>query len=114
MALEAARAARNSSSGLQVTLDYAFSAINIALATFLVVKVKGNRTANLLAIGMVGTAVAFNLQSHAAFHDHRRPPGRLHRRCGTTSASTSSPGSPTSSRCSCSPTDPSTARGDRT
>ena len=27
---------------------------------------RGNRTANLLAIGMVGTAVAFNLQSHAA------------------------------------------------
>ena len=57
---------RNSSSGVQVTLDYAFSALNIALATFLVVKVRGNRTANLLAIGMVGTAVAFNLQSHAA------------------------------------------------
>jgi plastocyanin len=31
-----------------------------------VIKVRGNRTANLLAIGMVGTAVAFNLQSHAA------------------------------------------------
>ena len=30
------------------------------------VKVRGNRTANLLAFGMVGTAVAFNLQSHAA------------------------------------------------
>ena len=66
MALRAAGAARNSSSGVQVTLDYAFSALNIALATFLVVKVRGNRTANLLAIGMVGTAVAFNLQSHAA------------------------------------------------
>ncbi|MFL6204926.1 MAG: hypothetical protein ACJ739_06215 [Acidimicrobiales bacterium] len=61
-----AGAALNSSSGVQVTLDYAFSALNIALATFLVVKVRGNRTANLLAIGMVGTAVAFNLQSHAA------------------------------------------------
>jgi plastocyanin len=66
LALHAARAARNSSSGVQVSLDYAFSTLNIALATFLVVKVRGNRTANLLAIGMVGTAVAFNLQSHAA------------------------------------------------
>jgi plastocyanin len=66
MALQGARAARNSSSGVQVTLDYLFSALNIALATFLVVKVRGNRTANLLALGMVGTAVAFNLQSHAA------------------------------------------------
>ena len=66
MALEAARAALNSSSGVQVTLDYLFSALNILLATFLVVKVRGNRTANLLALGMVGTAVAFNLQSHAA------------------------------------------------
>ena len=67
MALRAAgMAARNSSSGIQVMLDYAFSMLNIALATFLVVKVRGNRTANLLAIGMVGTAVAFNLQSHAA------------------------------------------------
>jgi plastocyanin len=66
MAFRAAGAARNSSSGVQVTLDYAFSALNLALATFLVIKVRGNRTANLLAIGMVGTAVAFNLQSHAA------------------------------------------------
>ena len=66
MALQAARAARNSSSGVQVTLDYLFSLLNLALATFLVVKVRGNRTANLLALGMVGTAVAFNLQSHAA------------------------------------------------
>ena len=66
MALQAARAARNASSGVQVSLDYAFSILNVALATFLVVKVRGNRTANLLAIGMVGTAVAFNLQSHAA------------------------------------------------
>ena len=66
MALRAARASRNSSDGVQVFLDYAFSTLNIALATFLVVKVRGNRTANLLAIGMVGTAVAFNLQSHAA------------------------------------------------
>lgn len=66
MALQAARAARNSSSGLQVTLDYLFSVLNLALATFLVFKVRGNRTANLLALGMVGTAVAFNLQSHAA------------------------------------------------
>jgi plastocyanin len=66
MALDAARAARNSSSGVQVTLDYLFSALNVALATFLVVKVRGNLTSNLLALGMVGTAVAFNLQSHAA------------------------------------------------
>ena len=66
MAARAAGAGRNSSSGVQVTLDYAFSILNITLATFLVVKVRGNRTANLLAIGMVGTAVAFNLQSHAA------------------------------------------------
>ncbi|MET0904369.1 MAG: plastocyanin/azurin family copper-binding protein, partial [Acidimicrobiales bacterium] len=66
MALRAAGESRNSSSGVQVTLDYAFSTLNIALATFLVVKVRGNRTANLLAIGMVGTAVAFNLQSHSA------------------------------------------------
>ncbi len=66
MALRAAGMAANSSSGIQVTLDYAFSTLNIALAVFLVVKVRGNRTANLLAIGMVGTAVAFNLQSHAA------------------------------------------------
>ena len=65
-ARRAAGASRNSSSGVQVTLDYAFSLLNLTLATFLVVKVRGNRTANLLAIGMVGTAVAFNLQSHSA------------------------------------------------
>lgn len=76
MALQGARAALNSSSGVQVTLDYLFSALNLALATFLVVKVSGNRTANLLALGMVGTAVAFNLQSHAALliiGDHLGP-----------------------------------------
>ncbi|MEO6318063.1 MAG: hypothetical protein ABIP36_04695 [Acidimicrobiales bacterium] len=76
MALQAARAARNSSSGVQVILDYLFSALNLALATFLVIKVRGNRTANLLALGMVGTAVAFNLQSHAALvviGDHLGP-----------------------------------------
>jgi hypothetical protein len=65
-AQRAADASLNSSSGVQVTLDYAFSILNLALATFLVVKVRDNRTANLLAVGMVGTAVAFNLQSHAA------------------------------------------------
>jgi plastocyanin len=76
MALQGARAARNSSSWVQVTLDYLFSALNVALAAFLVVKVRGNRTANLLAFGMVGTAVAFNLQSHAALlvlGDHLGP-----------------------------------------
>ena len=76
MGLQAARTALNSSSGVQVTLDYLFSTLNLALATFLVVKVRGNRTANLLAIGMVGTAVAFNLQSHAALvviGDHLGP-----------------------------------------
>jgi plastocyanin len=66
MSLQAARASRNASSTVQVVLDYAFSSLNLALAVFLVVKVRGNRTANLLAIGMVGTAVAFNLQSHSA------------------------------------------------
>lgn len=66
MSLQSARAARNASSGVQVTLDYLFSTLNLALATFLVVKVRGNRTANLLALGMIGTAVAFNLQSHSA------------------------------------------------
>ncbi len=66
MAHQGAAASRNSSSGVQVVLDYAFSGLNLGLAAFLVVKVRGNRTANLLAIGMVGTAVAFNLQSHAA------------------------------------------------
>lgn len=66
MALQAARAARNSSSGVQVSLDYLFSLLNLALASFLVIKVRRNRTANLLALGMIGTAVAFNLQSHSA------------------------------------------------
>ena len=52
-ARRAASASRNASSSIQVTLDYLFSVLNIALATFLVVKVRGNRTANLLAVGMV-------------------------------------------------------------
>jgi plastocyanin len=66
MALNVTRAARNSSSAVQVLFDYAFSVLNLALGIFLIVKVRHNRTAALLGVGMVGTAVAFNLQSHAA------------------------------------------------
>ena len=78
MALQAARAARNSSSGVQVTLDYAFSTLNIALATFLVVKVRGNRTANLLAIGMVGHGRRVQPAVARRPGRHRHPARRVH------------------------------------
>lgn len=47
-----------------VTVDYVISAVNIGFATFLVSRRPYDWVARLLAIGMVGTAVAFNYDAH--------------------------------------------------
>jgi plastocyanin len=65
LASKTAAASRNSGSALQVVLDYLFSALTLGLGLFLVLKAHRDPVARLLAIGMVGTAMAFNLQSHA-------------------------------------------------
>ena len=50
----------------QATLDYAFSALNIALAIVLLTQARGGWVARLMALAMIGSAGAFNLQAHAA------------------------------------------------
>ena len=52
--------------GLSAWLSVAFSAVNLALAVFLLWLRPRDRTARLLAIGMVGTAAVFNLPSQVA------------------------------------------------
>lgn len=49
-----------------VSLEYVFSAINLGLGIFLMLRGPRHPAARLLAAGMVGTAVAFNLQGHWA------------------------------------------------
>lgn len=48
----------------QVALDYAFSILNIGLGIFLVHRGPRQPVARLLAVALIGTAVAFNLQGH--------------------------------------------------
>jgi hypothetical protein len=52
--------------GLSAWLAVAFSALNLALAVFLLWLRPRDRTARLLAVGMVGTAAVFNLASQIA------------------------------------------------
>jgi signal transduction histidine kinase len=66
IALNAAHSAHNSEPGWQVALDYLFSGLNLVLALVVVRLRPRDRNARLLAFGLVGTAVAFNLQGHDA------------------------------------------------
>ena len=66
MASNAARASHNDYSAGLVSLEYVFSAVNLGLGIFLALRGPRQSAARLLAIGMVGTAVAFNLQGHWA------------------------------------------------
>ena len=49
----------------EVLFDYLFSAMNIAIAVTLLWLARRDWTVRLLAVGMVGSAGAFNLQAHA-------------------------------------------------
>jgi signal transduction histidine kinase/plastocyanin len=53
--------------GGQVAANYVFSAIDLVLAVFLVAMRPRDRTARLLALGLVGTGAVFNAQAHVAF-----------------------------------------------
>lgn len=59
--------AHRSESGWQLALDYGFSLANLTLAGFLFWLRPKDRTAPLLAFGLVGTAGVFNLQAHAVY-----------------------------------------------
>jgi signal transduction histidine kinase len=62
----AARASHNSYASALVVLEYAFSALNVGLGVFLWVRGPKRAEVRVLAVAMVGTAVAFNLQGHWA------------------------------------------------
>jgi signal transduction histidine kinase len=61
----------------QFALDYGFSLLNLGLAIFLVWLRPRDRTARLLAIGLVGTAAVFNLQAHAVYEALGSPTSTL-------------------------------------
>lgn len=50
-----------------IVLDYGFSLFNLALAGFLLWLRPRDRTARLLAVALVGTAVVFNLQAYSVW-----------------------------------------------
>nr|MDQ2710102.1 histidine kinase [Actinomycetota bacterium] len=50
----------------QAVLDYSFSILSLVLAVVLLVRARGNWVIRLLALAMVGSAGAFNLQAHGA------------------------------------------------
>ena len=66
-ALAMADAAHRAQPPEGLAIDYAFSLLNLALAGFLIWLRPRDRTARLLAIGMVGIAAVFNLQAHGVY-----------------------------------------------
>jgi signal transduction histidine kinase len=56
--------------GARVTLETLFSALNLGLGLVLVVRRPRDRTARLLAVAMVGTAITFNHQAHSTVRDY--------------------------------------------
>ncbi len=67
LALRVADASHHVESLPSLLLDYGFSIFNLGLAAFLVFLRRNERTARLLALGMVGTAGVFNLQAHGVY-----------------------------------------------
>jgi len=65
--LRMADASHQTESGWQLALDYGFSVLNLGLALFLYRLRPDNRTAPLLAFGLVGTAAVFNLQADLVY-----------------------------------------------
>lgn len=56
-----------------VLLEYVVSAAFLALGVFLIRRRSRDRTARLLALGMIGTGAVFNLQAHTIFGVTGRP-----------------------------------------
>ncbi|MBA2724646.1 MAG: hypothetical protein H0U53_01540, partial [Actinobacteria bacterium] len=67
LARNAAQTSHATGSSSQAFFDYGFSLFNLGLGMFLIRLRPLDTTARLLSIGMVGTAIAFNLQGHDAF-----------------------------------------------
>lgn len=66
LARNAAQTSHTVGSAGQVVLDYVFSAFNLILAVILVRLRPRDGAARLLSLGLVGSAIAFNLQGHDA------------------------------------------------
>lgn len=66
IAANAAQTSHNVNAGGQIIFDYAFSVFSLVVSAILMRLRPADRTANLLALGMAGSAVAFNLQGHDA------------------------------------------------
>ena len=62
----------------RVTVDYVFSALNLALAALLVLRRPDDLLARLLTVAMIGTAATFNHQSHSLFTSDLLGPEGLH------------------------------------
>lgn len=66
IAQNAAQTSHTVGTGLQIVFDYLFSIFNLGLAAVFVHLRPRDLTARLLALGLVGSAIAFNLQGHDA------------------------------------------------
>ena len=64
-----ADASHRADHGARVTLETLFSVLNLGLGLMLVVRRPRDRTARLLAVAMVGTAITFNHQAHSTVRD---------------------------------------------
>jgi signal transduction histidine kinase len=64
-----ADASHRADHGGRVTLEALFSVLNLGLGLLLVARRPRDRTARLLAVGMIGTAATFNHQSHVVLHE---------------------------------------------
>lgn len=62
----AAQSAHGTATAAQIVLDYVFSVFNLGLAVILIKLRPHDATARLLSFGMIGSAIAFNLQGHDA------------------------------------------------
>lgn len=65
-----ADASHRADHGGRVTLESLFSLLNLGLGLMLIVRRPRDRTARLLAVAMIGTAVTFNHQSHTMVRDY--------------------------------------------
>ena len=61
-------ASHDTQSPAPLVMDYLFSTFNLVLAGLLIRLRPRDRTARLLAVGMVGTAAIFNVQAASVFH----------------------------------------------
>jgi len=66
MARHIAEVSHEAEGAKEIALDYAFSVVSLGLGIFLVLLRPRERMARVFGIAMIGTAAAYNLQSHAA------------------------------------------------